>query len=74
MKKILIKFSGVFVVIITVILFLIYYLWGPSQDGWNQQKISGALYYFRSSCFLSLLLVSRYSLVAFASRLRFSVN
>lgn len=52
MKKILIKFSGVFfVVIITVILFLIYYLWGPSPDGWNQQKISGALYYFRSSCF-----------------------
>ncbi len=53
MKKILIKFSGVFfVVIITVILFLIYYLWGPSL-GWMEpaEKISGALYYFRSSCF-----------------------
>ncbi len=73
MKKILIKFSGVFfVVIITVILFLIYYLWGPSL-GWMEpaEKFRVLCTIFAVPVFLSLLLVSRYSLVAFASRLRF---
>ena len=73
MKKILIKFSGVFfVVIITVILFLLYYLWGPSL-GWMEpaEKFRVLCTIFAVPVFLSLLLVSRYSLVAFASRLRF---
>ena len=73
MKKILIKFSGVFfVVIITVILFLICYLWGPSL-GWMEpaEKFRVLCTIFAVPVFLSLLLVSRYSLVAFASRLRF---
>lgn len=73
MKKIFIKFSGVFfVVIITVILFLIYYLWGPSL-GWMEpaEKFRVLCTIFAVPVFLSLLLVSRYSLVAFASRLRF---
>lgn len=73
MKKILIKFSGVFfVIIITVILFLLYYLWGPSL-GWMEpaEKFRVLCTIFAVPVFLSLLLVSRYSLVAFASRLRF---
>ncbi len=53
MKKILIKFSGVFLsLLLLLFFFLLYYLWGPSL-GWMEpaEKISGALYYFRSSCF-----------------------
>ena len=63
MKKILIKFSGVFfVVIITVILFLLYYLWGPSL-GWMEpaEKFRVLCTIFAVPVFLSLLLVSRYS-------------
>ncbi len=73
MKKILIKFSGVFfVVIITVILFLLYYLWGPSLGWMEPAEIFRVLCtIFAVPVFLSLLLVSRYSFVAFASRLRF---
>lgn len=73
MKKILIKFSGVFfVVIITVILFLLYYLWGPSLGLMEPaEKFRVLCTIFAVPVFLSLLLVSRYSLVAFASRLRF---
>ncbi len=73
MKKILIKFSGVFfVVIITVILFLLYYLWGPFLGLMEPaEKFRVLCTIFAVPVFLSLLLVSRYSLVAFASRLRF---
>lgn len=73
MKSFIIKFSGIFfVAIVTAILLLIYYLWGPSL-GWTApaEKFGILCTIFSVPVFLSLLLVSRRSLVVFASRLRF---
>ncbi|MBE3538799.1 type VI secretion protein VasK [Enterobacter cloacae complex sp. I7] len=57
---------------IAVILLLIYYLWGSSL-GWMEpaEKFRVLCTILAVPVFLSLLLVSRYSLVAFGSRLRF---
>ncbi len=73
MKAFIIKFSGVFFVIVfMVFLFLLFYFWGEAL-GWVSPKdkllVGGTI--LSVSFFLSLALASRRSLVAVGSRLRF---
>lgn len=73
MKAFIIKFSGVFFVIVFMaFLFLLFYFWG-NELGWTSAKdkllVGGAI--LSVSFFLSLALASRRSLIAIGSRLRF---
>ncbi|CAM4131138.1 ImcF domain-containing protein [Yersinia intermedia] len=73
MKAFIIKFSGVFFVIVFMaFLFLLFYFWG-NELGWTSAKdkllVGGAI--LSVSFFLSLALASRRSLIAVGSRLRF---
>lgn len=73
MKTFIIKFSGVFFVIIFMtFVFLLFYFWGD-ELGWTSAKdkllVGGAI--LSVSFFLSLALASRRSLIAVGSRLRF---
>ncbi|EOC0060022.1 ImcF-related family protein [Cronobacter turicensis] len=73
MKNFIVKFSGMFFIfIVTAILFLIYYLWGQSL-GWMApaEKFRVVCTIFSIPMLLSLLLVSRRSIIAYASKLRF---
>ncbi|ELY4480771.1 type VI secretion protein VasK [Cronobacter turicensis] len=73
MKNFIVKFSGMFFIfIVTAILFLIYYLWGQSL-GWMApaEKFRVVCTIFSIPMMLSLLLVSRRSIIAYASKLRF---
>ncbi|MDK9364715.1 ImcF-related family protein [Lelliottia sp. V106_12] len=73
MREFLIRFSGVlFIIFVTAILLLIYYLWGEPL-GWVEPSEK-----FRVLCtilfipfILSLIFISRRSLIAIASRIRF---
>ncbi|RYA83608.1 hypothetical protein, partial [Enterobacter cloacae complex sp. 742-ADZ3-9B] len=73
MKTFLIRFSGAFfVVFVTMVLILMHYLWGESL-GWTApaEKLRVFCAIFSISVFLSLLLITRRTIIAFSSRVNF---